>query len=349
MSYLQNAWYVAALSQELMPGALMSRTLLGQPVVLFRSEDGTPSALFDRCPHRFAPLSMGKVLGSNLQCPYHGLTFGPDGSCVQNPYGTAPKAAKARSFPAIERHRAIWVWMGEQAVADPDLVPDLSFLGNSPETAFSAGYMHTRAGYEILIDNIMDLTHTEYLHADSLAGNGVVHKVRPVTREVDGKIEVSWFSPDDALPPFHREILVQERADLLTRVTWEAPSTMTLVAAAIPSGKTESEGYLHLNAHMVTPESENTSHYFFAATRNYRLDDAKLNEFVAQARERIFRNEDKPVVEMVQVRMGEADFWDLRPLLLGADEAAVRVRRYLQKLIQAEEGRINQLKHHGTG
>src|SRR5262249_11568846 len=75
-TYLRNAWYVAAWSDDLGDGQLLGRTILKQPIVLYRQSDGKVAALQDRCPHRFAPLHMGKVVhGDRLQCPYHGLEF----------------------------------------------------------------------------------------------------------------------------------------------------------------------------------------------------------------------------------------------------------------------------------
>lgn len=343
MSYLRNCWYVAAWSHELPPNSVLGRTYLDEPVVLFRIGDGAPAALSDRCPHRFAPLSAGKVIGRNLQCPYHGLEFSESGACAHNPYGPALGSASIRSFMAIERHRAIWIWMGDQAAADPALIPDLNYLADVPSSAFSAGYMMGRANYEVFIDNIMDLTHTEYLHPTTIAGNGAVHKVRPTTKEVDGGFEVVWFSPN--LPPsglvkkLHPEL---DRFDMLTRVIWRVPSIMKLVAVTIPVGGLEQDGYANSNAHMMTPETPTSTHYFFAATRNYRIEDTELNNFIAQTRSHIFSTEDKPMIEMVQQRMGTKSFWDLKPRLLGVDEGAVRVRRQLQQLIASEQAEMHE-------
>ena len=70
--FLKNFWYVAASDHEV-SRTPMRRMFLGEPVVLFRKEDGTPVALEDRCVHRHLPLSMGRLVGDILQCHYHGL------------------------------------------------------------------------------------------------------------------------------------------------------------------------------------------------------------------------------------------------------------------------------------
>ena len=81
MAFLRNAWYAAAWDDELGDKPL-ARTMLGEPLVLYRDSAGAPVALSDTCPHRFAPLSLGRRDGDTLQCPYHGLVFGKNGICI---------------------------------------------------------------------------------------------------------------------------------------------------------------------------------------------------------------------------------------------------------------------------
>jgi len=131
MEFLRNAWYVAAWSEELSERALLARTLLEEPVVLFRTRDGTPAALFDRCPHRFAPLSRGKLRDDSIQCGYHGLCFDRTGACSHNPYnpGHAPPRARVRGYPLLERQGIVWIWMGDPDRVDTSLAPDFRILG----------------------------------------------------------------------------------------------------------------------------------------------------------------------------------------------------------------------------
>src|SRR6202140_4848505 len=81
-AYLRNAWYVAAWSDGLGDGQLVPRTIMDEPIVLYRKADGGVAAIGDRCAHRFAPLSMGKIVhGDRIQCPYHGLEYDGSGAC----------------------------------------------------------------------------------------------------------------------------------------------------------------------------------------------------------------------------------------------------------------------------
>src|SRR5690349_291338 len=82
--FLRNAWYVAASANEV--GRIpLPRLLLGEPIVFYRRGDGTSVALEDRCCHRRAPLSKGKIVDDRLQCGYHGFTFDASGACVAIP------------------------------------------------------------------------------------------------------------------------------------------------------------------------------------------------------------------------------------------------------------------------
>lgn len=95
--FLLNAWYVAALSTDIGPEALFHRKLLDTSVMMYRKLDGTAVAVHDRCPHRFAPLHLGKRDGDDVACVYHGLRFNAEGQCTHNPHGDGriPKAAVA--------------------------------------------------------------------------------------------------------------------------------------------------------------------------------------------------------------------------------------------------------------
>ncbi|HEX4504357.1 MAG TPA: Rieske 2Fe-2S domain-containing protein, partial [Alphaproteobacteria bacterium] len=155
MRYLLNTWYAAAWSEEITAGALFARTIAEQALVLFRDDMGGLVALQDRCPHRFAPLSLGLLEGTTVQCRYHGLRFDRTGSCIANPHGPIAKSHIVRSFPVIERHTLIWVWLGDKALADPGTIPDMAYHDNVSATAFNKGYLHAAAGHHLMVDNIL--------------------------------------------------------------------------------------------------------------------------------------------------------------------------------------------------
>jgi phenylpropionate dioxygenase-like ring-hydroxylating dioxygenase large terminal subunit len=108
--FVRQRWYVAAWADEIAPSGKLGRTFLGEPVLLYRVESGSISALEDRCCHRGLPLSHGCVRGEQIQCGYHGLTFDARGICVNVPgQERIPPAARVKRYEAVEQDKLIWI------------------------------------------------------------------------------------------------------------------------------------------------------------------------------------------------------------------------------------------------
>ncbi len=338
MNYLRNSWYMAAWADEIVDDKPLARTLLDEPIVFYRDRDGVAHALFDRCPHRFAPLSAGKTDGDTIVCRYHGLAFGPDGACALNPHGPVSRALSVRAYPVAEAHRALWIWMGKAELADPAAIRDLAFLTIAPDTAFNKGYLNGSGHYQLFVDNILDLTHTDYLHPDTLGGGSITRTAAEVEQRADGNIAVAWRPKNEVPIPLAAGRLPAgvDRVDSWTEVEWSAPGVITLVNGLVPAGTPRAAGGNAFNVHILTPETSSTTHYFFASTRDFRQDDGEFNEQLREIRARIFATEDEPMIAGQQARIGAADFWSLKPALLKIDQGAVAVRRRMDQLIAAE-------------
>lgn len=342
MPYLRNTWYMAAWDHEVGAGQLLNRTLLGEPVLFFRDTGGQVHALQDRCPHRFVPLSMGTHKGDCVQCPYHGLQFDASGACVHNPHGDGriPRAARVRNYPLVERHSVVWIWMGEPERADPAAIPDFSCM--DPARNFvGKRYLHARAHYMLENDNILDLSHIEFLHPSTLGSSAV--------RSADFKLEqcgdMLWAHRQtraEVMSDFLYEVMRLPKGEPVDRwfdVRWNAPSKLLLVAGATPTGKERDAGtgdtYL---PHLFTPETEASTHYWYANTLPHSVGakGAQMVEDMADGGRQPFVEEDMPMLEAQQRAIGGRDFWDMRPILLAGDAAAIRARRILEKLIKAE-------------
>ncbi len=345
-AYLRNAWYVAAWADSIAEGPLVARTIMDEPVVLYRKADGGVAAIEDRCPHRFAPLSMGKVVGGDrLQCPYHGLEFDGSGACVRNPHGTKniPPRARVKSYPVVEKHKAIWIWMGG-ASADPAKIPDFGVLDNVPE-------LHTtkrdsiviKANYQLIIDNLLDLSHTSYLHEGILGNADTVES--EITVELDGDDVVVGRHATNSAPP---SMFVPfwpnhpPRVDKFTRMRWMAPSTLRLFTGVCKTGASPDSGTGYHAIHMLTPESARSTHYFFTAVRwGVMTSEEKLNRDlqtkVAEMRRFAFEEQDAPVIE-AQQRIIESAREPLDPVILAIDVGPVRYKRILNKMLEAERG-----------
>jgi vanillate O-demethylase monooxygenase subunit len=339
--YLMNAWYAAALSSEVGPEALFHRRILDTSILIYRRQDGTAVAIHDRCPHRFAPLHLGKRVGDEVQCLYHGLKFDCEGRCTHSPHGNGliPKAARARSFPLEERYGFLWIWMGD-AAPDPTRLPDFGELDVGPASGVAFTYMHLKANYELIIDNVMDLSHIDHVHSEIITTRGQLSPLIPQVEEGGTSVSAHWewkqtppllifadFLPEPAAVARH-----------FFDITWTPPANIQLSVGATQNG-----GALDLancvgqyDLHTCTPESATRTHYFFATRRNHIVEDAEYNVAKIKAMHAAFENEDGPVIQAVQEEMGTNDFFGLNPVLMTNDIAAVKVRRMLTRLIEAE-------------
>lgn len=332
--YLMDVWYQVAFSSEI-EATPLARTLLDVPIVLYRSGEKIV-ALHDRCPHRFAPLSMGALREGQIVCGYHGIAFGDDGHCVHNPHGAIPKAMSIRPYPIVERHSVVWIWMGDAAKADPTLIPDLSFIDETPETARICFTISAAANYQLVVDNLMDLSHADYLHPSSLGG--VMTGAEASTELSADRVVNTWVNRDCLAPArFHARVPPPQRADAWTEATWRAPAIMVIGTAMVPAGAVRRREDEIWALHSMTPETASTTHYFVCGTRGDRLHDVEYSERLRGMLANAFINEDKPMLEAQQKRIGDAAFAKLRPVLLGVDAGAMQVRAQLDRMIALEQ------------
>jgi vanillate O-demethylase monooxygenase subunit len=347
MPYLLNAWYVAAYSEEVTREPL-ARTLLDIPVVFYRTETGEPVALLDRCPHRFAPLSLGKLDGDDLVCGYHGLRFGRAGSCTHNPHSpdSIPKNARVTAFPVAERFGHVWFWPGDPARADIAQLPaEFGFLDEPEKYRNVKGYLHVKAHYQLIVDNLLDLSHAPFLHPHfAVKGMTPEEQLRAVTAKlVRESNRITAYRLRSGVPPNRPTVDIfgfsQDPVDSRSHMTWYPPALLYLDIGTCVAGTPESEGLCMPAAHFITPETERTSHYFFSQTRNMRIHDPEVDIQLAKVFDTAFRLQDEPMIEAVQSRMGAAtDIFALNPVLLSADAPPVSARRLLDRLIAEEHG-----------
>ncbi len=305
MPFLCNAWYVACWAEDL-GAAPLARTLLDQKVVLYRTAEGTAVALEDRCCHRALPLSMGRIEGDGLRCGYHGLLFDAKGTCIEVPGQSAiPPGAAVRAYPVIERWAAVWIWMGDPALADPAAVPEVFWLDDPGWTA-APGYLRAEANYRLLVDNLLDLTHVSYLHLGTLSGSGDVEAVVPVTTRRQGdRVLVGRMLEDVLVPPLYSEASgITGQVDRWQWITWQAPANVFFDVGCAPTGTgapdgDRSQGVSMWSTHLITPETETTTHYHFSWARDFRLGDRAVTDRLHEGARKAFL-EDLVVLEAQQ-------------------------------------------------
>jgi phenylpropionate dioxygenase-like ring-hydroxylating dioxygenase large terminal subunit len=337
-AFVKNAWYVAAESHEVADGVL-SRTICGDPVVLFRAEDGTPAALEDRCCHRHLPLSLGKRVGNRVQCGYHGLEFDASGACVAVPgQSRVPPGADIRAYPVVERYRYIWIWTGDANRADPALIPDYHW-NDDPDWISNTGYFYVEGNHQLLVDNLLDLSHVQFVHATTLGADGVTDAPLDTRRDGDRVHIDRWIM--DKPPPamFAGAGDFPANVDRWQLITWTAPTHVVIDAGCANAGTgardgNRDEGITVYSNHTITPETGKSCHYFWHHARNYRLDDAELTKFLANAAGTAF-GEDVDILAAQQRSMDGAGP-DWQGIDINADAGVLQARRVVDRLLAAE-------------
>ena len=328
--FLRGSWYVAARAAELSRQPL-ARMLLGEPVVLYRREDGTPVALEDRCCHRHLPLSMGKLEGDRLRCGYHGLLFAPDGRCVEIPGQTSvPPQARVRAYPLVEKFQWIWIWMGAPERADPALIPNWWWAAH-PQWAFTQPeQIYVKCNYQLIADNVLDVTHLAYVHAGSIGASSITEFPATVERE-ERLVRLTRWIHDRPPPPLYKKAGGFAGNVDRWQIVEHVPPCFSVNFAGCKDG-TRKIDLMALSA--PTPETERTTHYFFGFVRNFGLGDGAMESIFSGDMVRVF-NEDIPVLEAQQRTR------DLKPdapsIDIKVDAAPMAARRLLQRLVECEK------------
>ena len=338
-NYPRNMWWCAAFANEVTEKP-MSRWLLELPIVMYRMSDGTPVALDDRCPHRWAPLSQGKIIDDQIQCPYHGMTFGKDGMCTLVPtQDNVPKNAKVNSYPLRESGNYIWIWMGDPDAIDCEPI-DMSYT-TDPAWSYVNGYYEVTANWVLIRENVMDLTHIAYLHADTFQ-QGDWDTAPHVSMDGDTIVYTQDFDPSPLSPLFcagfgfpDGKVVKREQEG---RMPTLAVSFSDWIVHDIEAQQGDRVDYLVRGAHVVTPAKRGTTHYFWGAA----FDVPSITEEVAtKTRASIKKafDEDRALLEHMQAA-NESDPRGLNypEVNLSADGAAVRVRQILKRKLKAERG-----------
>lgn len=336
--FIRDSWYVAAWDHEIGREGLFARTLLGQPLVFFRTAAGQVVALDDRCCHRAAPLSTGRKEGDAVRCMYHGLKFDACGRCIEMPgQDRIPAQAMVRAYPVVERDRFVWVWMGEPERADPGRILDF-FWHDHPGWRMKPGYIHYKAHYQLVVDNLLDFAHLSYVHPTTL-GTASVAQLRAQVQAIDGGLRITRWSIDDEMSPNHRRVARFEgRVDRWQIYEWHPPAFMRMDAGSAPTGSGAPEGRIAPEAltfrhtSVQTPETAGSTHYFFCQARGFALDDEAMTEAIFQDVSTAFA-EDRAMIEAQQRNLDRAP--DFRPVVTVHDQALTMARQLLRRRLEA--------------
>lgn len=328
---VMNGWYIGAWSDEV-GRTLMQRWICGQPVCFYRLSDGSVNAIEDRCPHRRYPLSLGILDDDVITCNYHGYRIDSAGLCVgvaEQP--DVPKAAVHR-FPVVERHGIVWIWPGDPDLADPQTIPDASWL-TDPGWTHVHGVVPLKARQVLLVENLLDLTHETFLHPSTIGNAAVAATPIEVVSEGHTVSFVRHMIGIEA-PPFYRSSMgVTSDIDRWQDGDFYAPGIFILNIRIAPTGTEEPEGFHMKVIYGMTPATGCETHDFFALARDYKIDDAELSEF--QLRQQLgVMKEDVDALEIQELMVATDP--GMVESSIRSDVAGIRGRRLLERMAKAE-------------
>lgn len=335
---IRNCWYVAGLASEFDEG-LSERRILGELIVLYRTDTGRLAALDNRCPHRSFPLSKGCLNGSAITCGYHGLTFDADGRCIAVPsQKSVPASLAIRSYPMAERGPLAWIWMGDPALADEAAIPDHFDIEAQGWSAVT-NYTLIEADYVGLHENLQDLTHFTFLHGSSI---GIPQfEGTKLDIELDGdRVYTRRESRDLAPPPFWARTLPLrgDRIDRVITTAFKGPALCdgTMVITDLTPGESgENAEYTAQILHFLTPASQLQTHYRWFVVRDFGVDDTATGQAVLDGFTSTFA-EDKFALEEITALKQRDHRPDFVEKSVNADKAGMRMRLNLDAMAAQE-------------
>ena len=336
-AFVRNQWYVAAYAEEV-GDDLLGRTVLGEPIVLYRLRDGSVACLADRCVHRRYPLSLSHRNGDQIVCGYHGFTYEPTGTCASVPAQTRiPRTARVPSYPVVERDSLVWVWIGEPERADAATIPRAPWL-DQPGWTVVRGMEPLAARYDLLVDNLLDLSHETYLHGGYIGTPEVAET--PITTEVDEAghvVHVRRRMKDVECPPFYATSTgIAGRIDRWQDIEYHAPCLYLLHSRIAPTGvEPASDGDDSAACHAeivyaITPETETTTLDFWMVARDFAVGDDKVSKYLAESNRTVVLQDVVALNVLEKVIAAEPEGY--QELSINIDTGGLAARRLLRDL-----------------
>jgi phenylpropionate dioxygenase-like ring-hydroxylating dioxygenase large terminal subunit len=343
-SIVRNQWYVAAYGREI-GRDLFSRTICGESILFWRTEAGAVTAMSDRCVHRRFPLSQppSHLAADTVVCGYHGFTYGADGGCVAVPGQTRiPRTARLRSYPVVEQDSFVWVFIGDADRAAGTRIPRAPWLEQEGWTTVS-GMEPLAARASLLVDNLMDLSHETYLHGGYIGTPEVAST--PISTEVDveaGIVRVSRHIADAECPPFYAKSTgIDGRIVRWQDIEFTPPCLYLLHSRVAPVGVlpnadgTDPDAFHVEVVYAITPETEYSTHDFWAVARDFSLEDESVSDFLRDSNRTVVLQDVTALDVLEQVIAGEPDGY--QELSINIDAGGLAARRMIATL--AEQGK----------
>jgi phenylpropionate dioxygenase-like ring-hydroxylating dioxygenase large terminal subunit len=341
--FIRNCWYVAGWDIDVPAKGFLKRTIINVPVVMWRDNEGKVICLEDRCCHRGAPLSKGRVEGGGdqIRCMYHGLLYDRNGQCIAAPaQERIPPRARVRSFPIVERHRWIWIWMGDPERADESHVPDTRWLDH-PHWRSLPGYLSYDVNYLLIADNLLDFSHLPYLHPTTVGGSSDYAAVIPKIERLARSVRLTKWVQNTEPPAYaarYAAYTERDRVDRWMYYEFVAPGILLMDSGMMPAGTGNQDEHREnalafRGCQALTPETELSTHYFFAHPHNFLINDPEVTEQIHKSIIQAFE-EDREMITAQQHNLERDPEFEM--VGLGVDGALSHFRRIVDKLAAEE-------------
>jgi len=347
--YIRNCWYVAAWRHEIGVHEMYAITITNKPVLIYRKEDGTLTAMADQCCHRHMPLSEGQLEGDDVRCMYHGLKFNAAGRCIEVPTmrltgDDVPAQFVVPTYPVAERHDWVWVWLGDPELADEALIPPTTGP-DDPDWFMHKGHLDYAANYLLINDNLSDLGHIAYTHKHSFAGGrSDAYFNQPRVQKLDRGVRITRWNTNAP-----RRVYQKSEAEFFDQfMTYDflVPGVLMMYQGMYPAGSAEAceFGQVHedmepdtaaFTSQAVTPMTDGTSRYFFAwgPRMMEHRENPQIVEGMWALAQKAFM-EDKLTIEAQQLNV---NLQTGAPMVsITDDRGPMMFRKVVDALIQAE-------------
>lgn len=342
--FIRNCWYVAAWDYEVQSEGFLSRTITNTPLIFWRDAQGEIIAMQDRCCHRGAKLSKGRLEdgGNCVRCMYHGLVFDRTGQCVSAPaQERIPPQVRVRTYPVVQQHRWVWIWMGDPEKADRNLIPDTQWLDH-PEWRSLPGYLHYDVNYLLIVDNLLDFSHLPFVHPTTLGGSPDYAAVLPKVERLDRGVRLSKWVPNTQPPPYsakYSNYAVGEPVDRWMYYDFLVPGVLLMDSGMMPAGtggqdRHRENAIAFRGCQALTPETESSTHYFFAHPHNFLIDRPEVTQEIHAGVIQAFE-EDRDMITAQHENLALDPGFKMVPL--SVDAALSQFRWVVDRLIKSEQ------------
>ena len=281
----RTLWHPVAQSSEVVDAPL-SVQLLNEAVVLWRNADGLAQAFVDRCPHRGARLSMGRVENGHLECPYHGWQFSSGGQCIKVPAVpdfTPPASQRVKAFEVQEAYGLVWV----RLEAGDSQLPVFAAESDEHLRKVNCGPYDVAASAPRIIENFLDMSHFGFVHEGWLGS-------RDATAIAAYKVETT---PTGVMATGCKAVQPQSNLHSTqaaeVEYTYEVTAPYTAVLTKIPEEGSSKQGWREQIGLFICPITPETSRVWFRlAVADFESTDEQLQTF----QHTIFV-QDQPVLE----------------------------------------------------